>query len=120
MASEKEGIPLKELLLAVSESGRYLSYAGLKTSVDESGFQEDGKSFSDDMIIALYDSFEVLAEWLTGRASLLMVSFDEEGMKLAADVKTGSGDAVTTVLPLRCVLREGIVYLTILAKKGGD
>lgn len=120
MASEKEGIPLKELLLAVSESGRYLSYAGLKTSVDESGFQEEGKSFSDDMIIALYDSFEVLAEWLTGRASLLMVSFDEEGMKLAADVKTGSGDAVTTVLPLHCVSQEGIVYLTILAKKGGD
>lgn len=125
MASEAENIRLQELLLAVSESARYLTYAGLRTSVDESGFcaAPAAKSEEDTLpavaLIALYDGFEALAEQLIGHASLLMVSFSGDRLTLAADAD-GPIEAPGTGVPVAEEERDGILYLTITAKKGGD
>ena len=125
MASEAEEIRLQELMLAVSESGRYLTYAGLRTSVDESGFcaapaaGDEGADLPADTLIALYDSFETLAERLIGCASLLMVSYSGDRLTLAVDA-----DAFPKIsgigLPVSSEDRDGILYLTVTAKKGGD
>ena len=122
MASEEGGITLHELMLAVSESGRYLSYVGIKTSVDESGFtdgEERTASVTAENIIALYDTFETLAERMIGHASLLMISYDGNALKLAADTEQAvvAGD---TELPVRIEDNDGILFMIISAKKGGE
>ncbi len=121
--SEQEEIPLRELYLAVSESGRYLSYAGLKTSVDESGFTEPQNPDAEallpsGLIIALYDTFEILAERLLGCATLLMVSYSKGTLRLAANPK-GQIETADTPLPVRSEEREGILYLTACIREGG-
>ena len=125
MVSERETLPLRELLLAVSESGRYLSYAGLKTSVDESGFLEERKPemgealLPSGTIIALYDAFEILAERLLGCASLLMVSYSNGDLRLASNPAAGI-EIADTPLPVLFEEHEGILYLTVRAREGGD
>lgn len=121
MASEREDIPLRELLLAVAESGCYLTYAGIRTSVDESGFLPGGEEvlWPSDRVIALYDSFELLAERLMDRATLLMVSLSEDGLRLAADA-SGPIRSDGAPLPVRTEAREGVTYLTVRAQEGGD
>lgn len=123
--SEQETLPLRELLLAVSESGRYLSYAGLKTSVDESGFLADreqdtaGGMLPSGAILALYDTFEALAERLLGCASLLMVSCSKGDLRLASNPEYQI-ETAGLPLPVLSEEREGILYLTVPAGKGGD
>ncbi len=121
LASENEQTDLKELQLAVSESGRYLSYVGVKTSVDESGFAgKDGSPLkSADSVTALYDSFEQIAEQLIGKASLLMVSFADEGLKLATDMKEDP-DLSGCQQKVQVKKSEGILYFSIPLKKGGE
>lgn len=120
--SEQKEIPLRELYLAVSESGRYLSYAGLKSSVDERGFTEENPDaealLPSGLIIALYDTFEILAERLLGCATLLMVSYSQGTLRLAADPKA-SIETTGTPLPVRSDEREGIRYLTVCTREGG-
>jgi len=82
MASEHDTIHINELLLAVSESGRYLEFVGIKTSVDESGFNAD---YPSDIVISIYDTFQMIAEQLIGHATLLMISYVDDGLRLAAD-----------------------------------
>lgn len=123
MVSEQKEIPLWELFLAVSESGRYLSYADLKTSVDESGFMETQSPDAEallpsGLIIALYDTFEILAEQLLGSASLLMVSYSQGTLRLAANPKTQIATA-DTPLPVRSDEHEGIQSLTVCIREGG-
>lgn len=117
--SEQKDIPLRELFLSVSESGRYLSYAGLKTSVDESGFTETQEELlAAGLIVALYDTFEILAERLLGCASLLMVSFSQGTLHLAANPKAQI-ETSGTPLPVCSNEREGIRYLTVCIREGG-
>lgn len=123
--SERETLPLRELLLAVSESGRYLSYAGLKTSVDESAFLEERKPETGEeqlpsgTIVALYDAFEILAERLLGCASLLMVSYSNGDLRLSSNPAAGI-EIADTPLPVLSEEHEGILYLTVRAREGGD
>ncbi len=121
LASEAENTDLNELQLAVSESGRYLSYVGVKTSVDESGFAgEKGDALRDaDSVIALYDSFEIIAEQLIGNAGLLMISYADEELKLASDMKE---DPDLSGCPLKVQIKksEGIMYISIPLGKGGE
>lgn len=125
MAYEKETLPLWELQLAVSESGRYLCYVGIRTSVEEGGFgkmPEDGgnePALPSETIIALYDTFEWLVEQMIGHTSLLMVSFSDNSLKLAADPEH-SLDLKGAPLPVQGEEQESILYLTIRAEKGGD
>ena len=70
-------------------------------------------------IIALYDTFEMLAEQMVGHTSLLMVSFSDESLKLAADTDFPL-ELKGTALPVQSEKREDILYLTIRTQKGGD
>ena len=120
LASENPSIELRELRLAVAESARYLTYAGLRSSVDEGGFAADVK-LPADTIIALYDTFERIVEQILKKASLLMVSCSGTDLTMATDseapmlILTGG-----EVLPVTAEKRESILYLTIHARKGGD
>ena len=120
LASENDTVELRELQLAVSESARYLTYAGLRSSVDESGFAAD-RRLPADTVIALYDTFERIALQILKKASLLMVSCSGADLTMATDseapmlILTGE-----EVLPITAEKQENILYLTIHAEKGGD
>ncbi|MBO4653654.1 MAG: hypothetical protein J5649_10105 [Lachnospiraceae bacterium] len=120
LASENETIEMRELQLAVSESARYLTYAGLRSSVDESGFAADMR-LPADTIISLYDTFERIIEQILRKASLLMVSCKGTDLTMATDSEAPmlilTGEAV---LPITAEKQENILYLTIHAEKGGD
>ena len=70
------------------------------------------------LIIALYDTFEILAEQLLGSASLLMVSYSQGTLRLAANPKTQIATA-DTPLPVRSDEQEGILSLTVCIREGG-
>ena len=126
MASEHDVIDINELLLAVSESGRYLEFVGLKTSVDESGFTafpSEGKgdreavdevdsTYSSDTVIALYDTFQLLVEQLISHATLLMISFGGEGLRLTADTDI-SINTDNAPLPVTTEQQDDILYMTV-------
>ena len=126
MASEHDTIDINELLLAISESGRYLEFVGLKTSVDESGFTafpSEGKgdreavdevdsTYSSDTVIALYDTFQLLVEQLISHASLLMISFGKEGLRLTADTDI-SINTDNVPLPVTTEQQDDILYMTV-------
>ena len=109
MASDHDTIPVNELLLAISESGRYLEFVGLKTSVDESGFNDD---YPSDTIIDIYDTFQLLTEQLIGRATLLMISYSEGGLRLAADTSIKI-NTENTPLPVNIEQQEDILFISI-------
>ena len=71
-------------------------------------------SLSADRIVALYDTFEGLAEQLTGKASSLMVSWNSGGLRLAAETDQVPGTEGMP-LPVRCRKSEGILYIDILS-----
>ncbi len=120
LASENDTVEMRELQLAVSESARYLTYAGLRSSVEESGFAKDMR-LPADTVIALYDTFERIVEQILRKASLLMVSCSGADLTMATDseapmlILTGE-----EVLPITAEKQENILYLTIHAEKGGD
>ncbi|MBP5490066.1 MAG: hypothetical protein J6Y10_05670 [Lachnospiraceae bacterium] len=119
LSSEHDAIELRELQLAVSESARYLTYAGLKSSVDESGWPD--VTLPSDTIIALYDTFEMLVEKMLGRATLLMVSYTGEGLRMASDTEMALPlSADVTPLPVSAEQQDDIWYLTVSVQKGGD
>lgn len=111
MASEHETIPVNELLIAVSESGRYLEFVGIKTSVDQSGSNED---YPSDTIIAIYDTFQQLIEQLIGEATMLLISFSEEGLRLSTDT-TIKLDTENAPLPIEIEQQDDILLITIKA-----
>ena len=115
MASEHDTIPVNELLLAVSESGRYLEYVGLKTSVDERGFNAD---YPSNTIIAIFDTYELIIEQLIDHATMLLISYSEKGLRLAADteIKLNTENAL---LPVNAEIQEDILLITI-EQKGGE
>ena len=111
MASEHETIPVNELLLAVSESGRYLEFVGIKTSVDEGVHNED---YPSDTIIAIYDTFQMIIEQLIGEATMLLISFSEEGLRLSTDA-TIKIDTENVPLPIEVERPDDILLITIKA-----
>ena len=134
VSSEHDTIPINELLLAVLESARYLEFVGIKTSVDESGFSafmdESGfKAFPSrgrcpegeneveselpsDTVIALYDTFQFLTEQLIGHATLLMISYGREGLRLAADtdIEVSTENAP---FPVSIEQQDDILFMTV-------
>ena len=111
MASEHETIPVNELLLAVSESGRYLEFVGIKTSVDEGVHNED---YPSDTIIAIYDTFQMIIEQLIGEATMLLISFSEEGLRLSTDT-TIKIDTENVPLSIEVERQDDILLITIKA-----
>ncbi len=113
MASEQDTISINELMLAVSESGKYLGFAGIKTSVDESGFTDNQyHELPAESVISLYDAFQLVTDQLPGHATMLMVSFNENGLTLTTDADI-SPNIENIPLPTDVVLQDDILYITI-------
>ena len=98
-------------MLAVSESGRYLEFVGLKTSVDQSGSNED---YLSDTIIAIYDTFQQLIEQLIGEATMLLISFSEEGLRLSTDT-TIKIDTKNAPLPIEIEQQDDTLLIIVKA-----
>ena len=109
LSTEAEELGIGELFLALTESANYLTLAGLTTTAQgpSEGRRPAGQ------ILALYDSFEGIAEQLLGKAPSLMVSWNGNGLRLAAEMEE---TPETNKLPLRvrCRKDEGILYMDII------
>ena len=112
LAAEKDSLDIRELSIAMQESADYLTIAGLKTTVR---VQEDGV-FPADRIIQLYDAFEQIAEQLFYRASSVMVSLNDDILRLAAAADSAP-DMEGITLPVNVRRSEDILYLDIFAGK---
>ena len=115
LASEKERMSRRELLLALQESAGYLTLAGMRTTAD---MQED-QELSADQVLALYDAFELLAEQLLGTAPSMVVFVSGGGLRIAAKANRRP-DAAEIPLPVRFQESEGILYITVSAERAGD
>jgi len=103
------------LFLALQESADYLTLAGLQTTVQK----PEEKQVSSDVILALYDAFEAIAEQLQGKAPSLMVSWYKDGLRLAAE--TGNEPEISRIaLPVRIRRSEDVLFMDILAGKSGE
>ena len=113
LAAEAEELGIGELFLALTESANYLTLAGLTMTAQgpSEGRRPAGQ------ILALYDSFEGIAEQLLGKAPSLMVSWNGDGLRLAAEVEELPK---TDKLPLcvRCRKDEGILYMDMYGAGG--
>ena len=116
LAAEQDSLSTHALFLALRESANYLSLAGLRTDARQ---PEEELDLPAAAVIALYDAFETLAEQLMGRASSLMVSWQEGALVLAA----AAGMPDLRNLPVTARIREveGILYVELPAEgKGGE
>ena len=114
LAAEHESLSSSELYLSLQESASYLTCAGLQTTV----WEPEEKLYPAHQLISLYDTFEILAEQLVEKTSALMISWNPDGLCLAASVPD---PPYTENAPLPVQLRreEDILYMDILTEKGG-
>ena len=115
LAAEKDTLTTYELFLALKESANYLSLAGLRTDA----LQPEETAFPADVVIALYDAFETVAERLTGRASSLMVSWKGSALVLATEAASAP-DLSGLPVPVSTREEEDILYMDLSAEKGGE
>ena len=115
LASEKDALNLSELFLALNESANYFTLAGLNTTAGESVDQDLPSS----MIIALYDAFEILSEQMLGNVPSLMISWNDESLRLTAETSE-KFNTEHILLPVSFKQMDDILYVDILARKGGD
>lgn len=105
----------RELFLALQESARSLKCCGVAAAAV-------GEEYSDlplSDVHELYDAFEtVLEAWLTDLRSMT-VSLTEDGIRMAMDLKK-SPALPELSLPAECKTSEGITYLTLERRTGGD
>ena len=105
----------RELFLALQESVRFLKCCDIAAAAV-------GEEYSDlplKDIHELYDAFETVIEaWLPYLRSMT-VSLSENGIRMAMDLK-GSPTLPELPLPAECKTSEGITYLTIDRRTGGD
>ena len=115
LAAEHDALSTRELGLALQESAGCLTLAGLSATAAGSG----EATLPAGQIIALYDTFEALAEQLLGKASSLMVSRSGGSLRLAARTDLLPQ---TEGLPLPVKLRreDDILYMDVLPAEGGD
>ena len=114
LASENETLRTGELYLALQESANYLTLAGLPTTVAK---PEDVQKSAEQLTL-LYDAFEQLAEQLLGKASSMMVAWNEDGLCLATQADQAP-DPVGLPLPVRFRSEEDTLYMDLSAEKGG-
>ena len=100
--------------MALKESANYLSMAGLKAGV----LQPEEQTMPASMVIALYDTFEAIAEQLIGRTPSLMVSWKDGALLLATETDQAPEKAGFP-LPVRMKEEDGILYMELSAQKGG-
>ena len=112
-AAEQETVGAQELFLALDESARFLELCGVRISVR----RQTERSFPSGDAIALYDSFELLAEAFAERENSLIVSLNEDVLRIVAEHPLAQLPAQTPVRP-ESVLEDGRQYLTLRPKGG--
>lgn len=113
--AEQETVSGRELFLALQESARYLTLAGLQTTVAQ---PEEGQ-YRPDLAIGIYDAFQALAEQLLGRVSSMMVSWKPGCLCLAVEADAApSTEGIA--LPVRLRRAEGALYMDVLFQTGGE
>ncbi|MBQ6602256.1 MAG: hypothetical protein IKG08_00140 [Eubacterium sp.] len=113
----EETLPVRnrELFLALQESARFLKYCGISAAA----VGEEYADFPLKDIHELYDTFEaVLEAWLPALRSMT-VSLTDTGIRMALETKDCL-PVPETVLPVTCQVSEGITFLTINRRTGGD
>ena len=114
LAAENEMLSAQELTLSLEESANYLTIAGLPATVQSS---EDGL-YPAEQILSVYDAFEMLSEQLIGKASSMMVSWEESHLLLAVPTEY-LPDTEGISLPVECHTEEDILYMDISVGEGG-
>ena len=114
MAAENKMVAGRELLLALQESARYLTYYGIKAEATS----KTECPVPSDLIFPLYKTFEELIEFMLRSITYLTVTLFTEGIRLAVDMKK-LPTLPDTTLPVSVFLDDDMVYLTIAAEKGG-
>lgn len=115
----EETVRERELLLALEESCRYLSFCGVSASLSHS-VAEDAP-LDRETAFALLESYELLIEPQIGRTKLLFVCLDGEGLRLSVDCPPAA-PVSETPLPVRTERTEDGWLLRILrtpAEEGG-
>lgn len=115
LASEQDHISARELALALQESARYLTLAGLQTTVAA----PEERAYAPELAVGLYDAFQALAEQLLGRVSSMMVSWKPGCLCLAVEADAApSTEGIA--LPVRLRRAEGALYMDVLFQTGGE
>ena len=114
LAAENKMLSAQELTLSLEESANYLTIAGLPATVQSS---EDGL-YPAEQILSVYDAFEMLSEQLIGKASSMMVSWEEMHLLLAVPTEY-LPDTEGISLPVECHTEEDILYMDISVGEGG-
>ena len=112
LSSERETVSAEELVLALEESARFLSFCGLSVSIESTARRELPVAEAE----ALYDSFQALSEALLGRTAALMAFLRDGALRLMAD------GALPDALPetpaaVEAETEGGQLYLTLTARK---
>ena len=115
MAAERETVSARELALALEESVRFLALCGLEASVE----RKTDRAFSHREAVALYDSFQLLAECLLDRSPAILVSLAGDALRILAEC------APTEPLPeapaaVEAEYEGGQLYLALTARTEAD
>lgn len=113
-AAERDTVTAQELYLALDESARFLELCGVRCSVEK----RTGKDFTAAEAAVLYDSFELLAERLAEGAGNLLALLNADSLRLMADCPTELS-LPQTPAEQTATVEDGLLYLTLRAKKGG-
>ena len=114
LAAENESVASRELLLALQESAKYLTYYGIKAEATSKTEQPIHAG----LIFPLYKTFEELIEAKLTEFTYLTATLSEDGIRLALDMKE-IPSFPDTALPVSAFLDDDLVYLTIAAEKRG-
>ncbi|MBQ8080883.1 MAG: hypothetical protein IJ240_03185 [Clostridia bacterium] len=114
LAAEADTVESRELLLALQESARYLTYYGIKAEA----MGDTAQPIRADMLFPFYKTFEELIEKLLSDITYLTATFSEDGIRLALDLKALPSLPKTT-LPVSAFLDDDLVYLTVSGGEGG-
>ena len=115
MAEENETLNLNDLFLALKESADYLTLADLHTSV----VTPMEKEYPSKVIIDFYDSFEIIAEQLLGKVSSMMISWNKEELRLAAETEF-LPDVERIPMAVHFMRSDNVLYMDISVKKDGE
>ena len=114
-SEERDTVGAEELYLALDESARYLSLGGVKASVALSA----SRDFSNEEASSLYDTFELIAESLYGKAEWLMTTLIDSGIRImtGADAQPSLDGAPADV---SLTSEDGQLFITVTPREGGD
>ena len=114
LSAERDTVTAEELALALEESARFLSLCGMSASVE----RKTDRMFSNAEAVALYDSFEALAELLSERSPALLITLADGALRLMAECAPPDS-LPETPGQVEMNTEDGQLYLTVTAEKGG-